>query len=625
MKTVRHAALAGALLAGLGQSAAAVEIQHLEPPSWWVGLHQRQLQLMVHGQGLASLRPRLQPYPGVKLLGSQPGDSPNYLFVDLEITADAKPGHLTLEFLRGQQALIRHDYPLQARAPGSARREGFGSRDAIYLIVPDRFAQGQPPRALVATADLGDPPRREDPDGRHGGDLRGIAQHLDYIAAMGFTQLWPTPLLENRQPQYSYHGYATTDLYKIDPRFGSNEEYRALVKAARAKGLGVIQDIVPNHIGSGHWWLRDLPTRDWLNNPSGTPYLETSHRHTTQLDAYAAPSDREHFSGGWFVPTMPDLNQREPRVATYLTQNAIWWIEYAGLTGLRVDTYPYSDKAFLARWSAAIMAEYPRLSLVGEEMVNNPLLVAYWLRGARTHDGYASSMPSMMDFPLHGLLREALVEPEEQGEGRGLGKLYEAMVNDALYPEPARLILFEGNHDTNRIFSALSEDVALNRMAMAFIATTIRTPQFFYGSEILMKSPIERRDGLVRGDFPGGWAGDAVNAFTGTGLNAEQAAMQAWLRRLLNWRKSARAVHEGKLMHYAPREGCYVFFRHTQDAKVMVVLNKNHAEHRLDTRRFIEMLGPRSRGTEVFSGIELALGESLALPPRSVLVLDVRE
>ena len=579
----------------------------------------KSLQLMVHGEGLAELKPRLH-CPGVVLRGSTPGSSRNYLFVDLEIGAQARPGLCRLEFLRGRQVQVRHDYRLLERAGGSAQRIGFGPKDAIYLIVPDRFANGNAGNDNVPG--LGDQAQRSDSNGRHGGDLQGMTEHLDYIAGMGFTQIWPTPLLENKQPQYSYHGYSATDLYQIDPRFGSNADSFRFIVQARAKGLGVIQDIVPNHIGSGHWWMADLPSPDWIN--PALPYTETNHRHTTQQDPYAVASDRERFTKGWFVPTMPDLNQRNPRVATYLVQNAIWWIESAGLSGLRVDTYPYSDKAFLTRWSKALLDEYPRLTLVGEEMNSNPAMLAYWLRGHRNPDGYVSHMPAMMDFPLHGVLREALTEPEGQGYGVGLGKLYEAMVNDSQYPEPARMVLFEGNHDTNRIFSALGEDAALNRMAMVVIATTRRTPQLFYGSEILMTSPLQREDGQVRADFPGGWAGDAVNAFTGQGLSAPQLDAQNDLRRLLNWRKTARVVHEGALLHYAPQAGEYVYFRPTDKARLMVVLNKNTAPTDLDTRRFAEMLTAESKGVDVTTGERHELGSLLMLPARSALVMELR-
>jgi glycosidase len=619
MMPINKSLLAALLLLALPVAAQPTPIEHLEPAFWWAGMKNGSLQLMVHGEGVAALQPRLS-YAGVSLRGSERGGSANYLFVDLDISPQARPGEFQIDFIRGQQVAASYRYRLLPRTAGSSERPGFDSRDAIYLVVPDRFANGDPANDDIAS--MGDKARRSDAGGRHGGDLKGIAEHLDYIAGMGFTQLWPTPLLENKQPRYSYHGYSPTDLYQIDPRFGSNEDYRQLVERARAKGLGVIQDVVPNHIGSGHWWMKDLPAPDWINNSAG-PYRETNHRHMTQMDPYAAPGDRARFTDGWFVPTMPDLNQRNPRLAAYLVQNAIWWIEYAGLSGLRVDTYPYSDKAFLSRWTKAIRDEYPRLTLVGEEMSNNPLMVAHWLAGTLHADGYVSQMPSMMDFPLHQSLREALTEPEGAGYGKGLGKLYEAMVNDALYPEPARMVLFEGNHDTNRIFSAVGEDLALNRLAMAFIATTVRTPQFFYGTEILMKSPIERDDGLVRADFPGGWAGDKIDAFTGQGLSPQQLDAQRYLRRLLNWRKTARAVHEGRLMHYDPLDGCYVYFRYTDREKVMVVLNKNAKAVALDTRRFKEMLDVGAVGTDVISGERHAMGPTLNVPARSALILEL--
>ncbi|MBV8605101.1 MAG: cyclomaltodextrinase C-terminal domain-containing protein [Pelomonas sp.] len=620
--------LAAALFAVAGVAARA-DVDHVEPPSWWVGMHAPRLELMLHGSGLAALTPRLAPGAdgktpaGVRLAGASPGTA-NYLFVDLDIAPDAQPATLTLELLDAQGAVReRVAYALAARTPGSAERRGFDSHDAIYLVVPDRFANGDPHNDTVAG--LGDPADRAKPGGRHGGDLAGLEQHLDYIAGLGFTQLWPTPLVENRQPQYSYHGYSITDLYRIDPRFGTNAQYRDFVAAARARGLGVIQDVVPNHIGSGHWWLADLPAPDWIN-PS-RPYVETNHRHSVQADPYAAPSDLARLTDGWFSPTMPDLNSREPHLATYLTQNAIWWIEYAGLSGLRVDTYPYSDRGFLARWSAAIMAEYPHFSMVGEEMSDRPELLAYWLRGHRNADGYASSLPALMDFPLYGVLREALTEPEGQGFGRGWGRLFEAQLGDLLYPEPERLVLLDGNHDTNRIYSAFGDDADLVRLALAFIATTNRTPQLFYGTEILMKSPVERDDGRVRADMPGGWPGDRVDAFTGRGLTPAQRAMQDFVRRLFNWRKTSRAVAEGRLMHYDPQGGVYVYFRYLPGGagKVMVALNKNRQAVSLDTRRFAEMLDAASVGRDVIGGATLPLGRTLEVPARGLRILEVKD
>jgi len=607
-----------ALLAGT--CAQAQSVDRVEPPFWWVGMKHRPLQVMLHGQRLGGLTAQVSA-PGVSVKRTIALPNPNYLVVELDVAPNAKPGPISLALKRGHATVLRQPYELRARAPGSARRQGFGPADAIYLVVPDRFANGNPANDNVEA--LGDPVNRADHGGRHGGDLQGIAQHLDYIAGLGFTQLWPTPVVENKQAKYSYHGYSATDLYRVDPRFGSNEDYRQLSEQARAKGIGLIMDLVPNHIGSGHAWMQDMPAPDWLNHPDH--YVETNHRHVTVQDRYAAASDKAGLTDGWFVPTMPDLNQRQPLLATYLVQNAIWWIEYAGLTGIRADTYPYSDKAFLARWSGTIMAEYPNLSIVGEEMTDHPSMVAYWLRGHRNHDGYVSHMPSMMDFPLHGALRQALVEPEGQGYGIGLGRLYEALVDDMQYPEPTRLVLFEGNHDTNRVFSALGEDVALNKLALVYLATIARTPQMFYGSEILMKSPIERNDGIVRSDFPGGWAGDAVDAFTGQGLDDDQRATQAFVKRLFNWRKTSAAVQRGRLTHYAPDRGTYTYFRTDEKtgAQVMVVLSKATTEVRLDMRRFAELLPSSAKGRELFSGATLDLGRELVVSPRSALVIDL--
>jgi glycosidase len=617
LKLLLHFALAAiGLLATL--PAHAYEIEHLEPRSWWVGMKNPQLQLMVHGERIAELTPELR-HPGVTLKRSSRTDNPNYLFLDLLIAPSAQPGELLLRFKHGGKVVLSQRYALQARRPGSAQRRGFDQRDAIYLIVPDRFANGDPGNDQLAA--LGDLLDRSNPSARHGGDLQGIADHLDYIAGMGFTQIWPTPLVENKQPEYSYHGYSATDLYKIDPRFGSNESYRALVAAAKAKGIGFIQDVAPNHIGSGHWWLRDLPSRDWLNPQQ--PYVETNHRHTTAFDRYAASSDRRRFNQGWFVPTMPDLNQRNPLLATYLVQNAVWWIEYADLSGLRVDTYPYSDKAFMSRWSKAILDEYPRLSLVGEEMSNNPVMVSYWLRGMRNADGYRSYMPSMMDFPLFDTLRQALVEPEGQGYGVGFGRLYDAMVNDMLYPEPGRLVLFDGNHDTSRIYSALGEDEGLLRMALVFIATTRRIPQFLYGTELLMSSPLQRDDGAVRADFPGGWPADSASGFSAAGLSPRQIATQSFMRKLLNWRKTASAVHDGRLVHFNPLGGSYVYFRQNARQTVMVAMNKNAQEIELETARFAEVMGRRARGVDLISGVSFDISKHIKIPARSALVLEL--
>jgi glycosidase len=601
-------------------AATAQSIDHLEPPFWWVGMKVRSLQLMVHGDHIGDLTPRLT-HRGVTLRPSTQVENPNYLFLQMDIAPNTPAGSFAIGFYRGRNKVLTQTFELRARTPGSAQRQGFGPADAVYLIVPDRFANGNTLNDSVPG--YSDTANRTDPNGRHGGDLQGMADRLDYIAGMGFTQIWPTPLVENNEPKYSYHGYAATNHYRIDPRFGSNEDYRRFVAQSRAKGLGVIQDIVLNHIGVHHWWMADLPSRDWINNPG--KYAQTTHAHITALDPHGSDSDLRAFADGWFDTSMPDLNQRQPLMAQYLIQNTVWWIEYAGLSGIREDTYSYADKAFLARWSQRVMLEYPHLNIVGEEMSYQPAMVAYWQRGQHNHDGYVSHMPSMMDFPLFGALKSALTTPE--GREQGLYELYHALGMDFVYADPGQLMMLDGNHDTNRLFAGLNQDMGLTRMALAFVATTQRIPQFFYGTELAMTGPKERDDGLVRADFPGGWAGDTQDAVSGAGLSEAQRELQAWLRKLLNWRKSSVAVHQGKLMQYGPKEGVYAYFRYDKGnaVKVMVVMNKNPTDVTLDTTRFSEMLGAQARGTDVITGQVLALGQTLQLPARSVKVLEVRD
>ncbi|OEZ58564.1 glycoside hydrolase family 13 protein [Duganella sp. HH105] len=618
MKNTTLAALLASLLPVWAHAAPDYRIDHMEPPLWWTGMHNSKLQLMVHGPQIADLEPTLA-YPGVRIASVARVANRNYLFIDLEIAPDAAPGKLDLAFGRGSRAL-HYGYQLLARSPGSAQRVGFGSGDAIYEVMPDRYANANP--ANDNAPDMAERANRADGSGRHGGDLQGIADHLDYIAGMGFTTVWPTPLLESNMPAYSYHGYASTNHYRIDPRYGSNEEYRSFVAQARAKGLGVIQDVVLNHIGSKHWWMQDMPTPDWLTYQG--KFVPTEHHRVAVQDPYASAEDRRNFTAGWFVEDMPDLNQANPYVATYLIQNNIWWIEYAGLSGLRVDTYGYSDTSFLSRWSGSVMAEYPKLNLVGEEW--SPLIpvVAFWQEGKRNFNGYVSHMPSMMDFPLTYTMRRALAAQE--GGEQSLTNLYETLSQDYLYPNAGNLVLFEGNHDVSRIYSELNADDGLFRMAMAFVATAPRIPQFYAGTEVQMTSTTKGRDDAsYRHDFPGGWPGDAVNAFTGAGLSAQQAAAQAYVKKLLNWRKGASVIHHGKMMHYGPEQNTYVYFRYDGARKVMVAFNKNSTDTVLKTARFHEMLAGVRAGVDVATGKRLSLDGEVTLPARSALILEIEQ
>jgi len=610
------------VLAPLALVAAPADIQRVEPPNWWTGFQETSLQLMVYGREISMYQPSVD-YPGVTIERVEKVNSPNYLFVYLDIAPETRPGPFDITF-SGKGLTLTHPYELRAKNPDPAYTRGFDSSDAIYLITPDRFANGDPGNDNVDG--MGDPADRGNPGGRHGGDIQGIIDNLDYIKGMGFTAVWLNPLLENAMPSYSYHGYATTDFYRVDPRYGSNESYRELVATARNKGIGVIMDMIVNHIGSEHWWMDDLPTDDWLNF-QGDPKI-TSHEHITEQDPYASEFDTRLYSDGWFVDTMPDLNQRNPLLADYLTQNALWWIEYLGIAGIRMDTYPYPDKHYMSGWTKRLLLEYPGFNMVGEEWVDNPAAVAYWQRGQENRDGYVSYLPSLMDFPLQNALRWGLVTAEkskmEDLRPGGLIYLFRALANDFVYPDPAALVIFPDNHDMSRIFTQLGEDYDLFRMAMAYVLTMRGVPQIYYGTEILMENTGDESHGVIRSDFPGGWAGDTRNAFTGDGLTGQQREAQDFLRRLLSWRRDKAVIHSGDLTHFVPEDGTYVYFRHDTEDSVMVVLNKNPGTATLALERFAERLRGYREGVDVVTGEIVKLEEQLDVPARSVMLLDLR-
>jgi len=592
-------------------------IERVEPPFWWVGFKERDLQILVYGDGISTYVPKILA-SGVSLKKVKHVKSPNYLFLDVTLGSDTETGSFDIVFEKEGNVSLTHKYELKAREAGSAGRHGFDASDAIYLITPDRFANGN--ASNDNAFGMGDRLARSNKDGRHGGDVEGITQHLDYIENMGFTAFWLNPVLENAQPSGSYHGYATTDFYKVDPRFGSNAAFKDMVVKARAKNIDVIMDMIANHSGSEHWWMKDLPTEDWVNY--GGKYVNTSHRRTTIQDPYSAPSDRKKFSDGWFVKTMPDLNQRNKLMAQYLIQNAIWWIEYSGISGIRMDTYPYPDKDFMTEWTYRVMQEYPHFNIVGEEWTNNPVVVSYWQRGKQNFDGYVSHLPSMMDFPLQDSMVKALTEDESWGGGLML--LYKMMANDVLYPDPANLVIFPDNHDMSRIFTQLGEDKDLFKMALAHTLTMRGIPQIYYGTEILMKNPGTTDHGIIRTDFPGGWPEDKINAFTGEDLSADALEAQTYLRNILRWRKDKTVIHTGKLMHYVPEEGVYVYFRYNTADKVMVVLNKNGTATDLELERFSEMLRDVKEGKDVATGHIYSLSGTTKLPARSALILELQ-
>ena len=596
--------------------AAAASIDRVEPPNWWTGFEHGELQVLLYGEDIGRFRASVD-HPGVNLARSMSVASPNYLFVYLDI-ADATPGTFDIVLTAGDETLTT-SYTLIARDPDLATADGFTAADAIYLITPDRFANADPGNdAVDGFEDRG--PARDEPYGRHGGDLAGITANLDYIRDLGMTAIWLNPVLENAMPNASYHGYAITDYYKVDPRFGTNESYRDLADAARERGIKLIMDQIENHAGSGHWWMSDLPSPDWINFDN--TYVQTTHARTTNQDPYASRYDQEMHASGWFDVAMPDLNQRNPLLADYLIQNSIWWVEYLGLGGIRQDTYPYPDKHFMSEWTRRIMAEYPNFNIVGEEWSLNPNVTSYWQAGKENHDGYVSYLPSVFDFPVQVAFNNALNAPVPAW-GSVWTPLYELVGMDYLYPDPMNLVIFPDNHDMSRIYTQLDEDDALYDMAMVYYATMRGIPQIYYGTEIRMSHPGTDSHGVIRSDFPGGWDGDRKNAFTGRGLSRKERDAQALVRKLFNWRKSADVVHSGHFMHYAPVGQAYVYFRYDDNDSVMVILNRDADAVTLDTTPFRERLDGYRFGTDVLSGKRFSVESPLTVPGRSALLLEL--
>ncbi len=597
---------------------AKVKMERVEPPFWWVGMNNPELQIMLQADDISQFNVEID-YPGISLSRVEKVPNPNFLFVYLNISSDSKPGVLPI-VLKNTKGKIQAEiqYELKKRDKQGAEYQGFSQEDVMYLITPDRFVNGDPSNDDMPG--MLEKANRNDKNGRHGGDIAGIDKALPYIKDMGFTAIWVNPVLENNMPAFSYHGYAATDFYKIDPRYGTNEQYRDLSIKASKMGIKMIMDLILNHCGSEHWWMKDMPTPDWINH--GNEYVRTNHRRQVIQDPYVSQEDYKGFADGWFVETMPDMNQRNPIFATYLIQNSIWWVEYAKLAGIRMDTYPYPDKDFMTDWTCALMDEYPNLNIVGEEWTENPALVAHWQKGKVNPNGYTSCLPSLMDFPLQGALTRGLRDQDSR-YGSGLIKIYDMLTNDFLYADPFELVIFPDNHDMDRFYTQVNEDIDLYKMGMAYIATMRGIPQIYYGTEVLMSNtghPGEHA--IIRSDFPGGWEGDETDAMSGKGLSEEQKEAQEVAKKIFNWRKTAKVVHDGKLMHYAPEDGVYVFFRYDDDNTVMVVLNKNVKPTFLNTERFHERLEGFSSGKDVLTDKEFKLDE-LVVPARAALILEL--
>lgn len=593
-----------------------VTLERVEPMFWWVGLKSPDLQLMVYGRNIAATDIFIQ-YPGVELVSVSKVQNPNYLFVDLKLSGNVLPGSFEIQFKKENKTIETYRYELKAREKDSASRVGFNSSDVIYLITPDRFVNGNPQNDWVEGTK--EKPNRNDRDGRHGGDIRGIINSLDYLQKMGFTAVWLNPVLENNMTRVSYHGYSTTDFYKVDPRYGTNEEYRELNDELDKRGMKLIMDMIFNHCGSEHWWMDDMPMPDWINNYPD--YKITSHRRTVNQDPHASEADRAIMANGWFVPTMPDLNQRNPFMAKYLIQNSIWWIEYVGLEGIRQDTWPYPDKNMMADWTKRVLEEYPDFNIVGEEWSLNPAIVSYWQKGKVNSDGYQCFLPSLMDFPLQSAVASAL--KNEETWGTGLVQLYETLANDFQYADADNLVVFPDNHDMSRFYVQVGEDVNLLKMGVAYFLTTRGIPQIYYGTEILMKHPGDHH-GDIRAEFPGGWADHKINAVTGAGLTTEQKEMQEFVSTIQNWRKNKPVIHSGKMKHFVPEDGTYTYFRYNDAETVMIVLNKNSSEKTLSTDRFSEIINGFSSGKEIITSSKILNLSEIKIPARSAMIIELK-
>ena len=631
-------AVAGMVSCGSGPESDPEKIQdagtrvgRVEPLSWWTGM-KTPLQLMVCGDGISRYDVRIEGGKGVKAGAVHKADSPDYLFVDVEISPDAVPGTYYIVFDDGTDK-FKYSYEIAARSKGSAERGSFSTADMVYLIMPDRFANGDP--SNDATDDTAEKPDRDGFFGRHGGDIQGIIDHLDYISDLGATAVWCTPLLLDDEPEGSYHGYACADYYRIDPRFGSNGLYREFVGKAHEKGLKVIMDIVTNHCGTAHWWMKNLPFEDWVH--VFPEYTGTNVCFSTNMDPNASKYDLNLQESGWFVPSMPDMNLDNPFVLQYFKQWAVWWIEYAGLDGFRVDTYPYNEKKPMSEWCAAVLEEYPGFNIVGECWTSSIPQLAYWQGGNANRDGFDSHLPSIMDFPLQEAICKGL-PTDSQAWGEGMVRVYDCLSHDFVYHDLSRMMLFVGNHDMDRIGDVLRHNADRQKIAIAMMATMRGIPQMFYGDEMMFVSKDRSQGhGGLRVDFPGGWAGDKVNLFTAGGraraaVNTDgkpvpegfAADMHDYTRTLFQWRKGKKVIHDGRTMHFLTRDNTYAYFRYDDTDAVFVFINNSRGKKHIPWSHYAEIADGLHDGRNVLTGESAEVSDSTVVGPRQVLIVEYK-
>lgn len=605
------------LLIFISNSIFAIDIKTVDPAFWWAGMKNAELQILIHGDNVAKSDVAITSKT-VRLKETVKLESPNYLLLYLDLS-DAKPEKFDIVLQQGKDRKVV-PYELLERKPGSSDRIGFNSSDVLYLIMPDRFANGDPSNDVIKGMRESKVDRK-DQYARHGGDFKGVSDHLDYIHDLGITAIWFNPVLENDMPEGSYHGYASTDYYKVDRRFGTNQEFVTLVDKVHAKGMKVVMDMIFNHCGSEHFFFKDRPSHDWFNYPDG--YVQTSYKTMSQFDPYASSYDKKKAVDGWFVESMPDLNQRNPHVAKYLIQNSIWWIEYGGIDGIRQDTHPYADYDMMSRWCKEVTDEYPDFNIVGETWLNNNVSVSFWQKDSKLAYPKNSYLRSVMDFPLMDVMNAAFDE-ETSDWGQGLSRIHEYLAQDIVYANPMDLLIFLDNHDTARFYRTMEQTKNLNRykQALAFLLTIRGIPQLYYGTEILMAADKSEGDGYLRRDFPGGWNDDKDNLFLEDNRTAQQKEAFDYTRKLLQWRKGNEVISKGSLKHFATSNSVYVYERKYNGKSVVLFFCGSDTEKTVNLDLYKEVL-PANQAKDIISENIVNLSDrTLTIAPRSVLILE---
>ena len=597
---------------------AAGEVTRVEPLSWWTGMN-TPLQLLIGGENISEYTLSIEGGKGVSVKAIHDADNPNFIFADVEIADNATPGTYYLVFTHGDKQ-FKYAYNIEQRREGSAERTSFTTADVIYLLMPDRFANGDP--SNDSTECTTEKAARDEFFGRHGGDLQGKIDHLDYIASLGATTIWPTPLLLDNEPRETYHGYACADYYHIDPRFGSNELYREFVAKAHEKDLKVIMDVVTNHCGVAHWWMTDMPFEDWVH--VFPEYTGTNVCFSTNMDPNASNYDLNLQESGWFVPSMPDMNLNNPFVLQYFKQWAVWWIEYANLDGFRVDTYPYNEKEPMSEWCASVRAEYPSINIVGECWTSSIPQLAYWQGDNANRDGFNSNLPAVMDFPLQEAICHAL-SCDNPGWGQGMTRVYDCLSHDFVYHDLSNMMIFAGNHDMNRIGDTIGKNPKRAKLAMTLMATMRGIPQIFYGDEMMFCSKdLSQGHGGLRVDFPGGWQEDKVNLFSSEGRTGLHKELFDYSQRLLQWRKGKEVIHNGQTMHFMTRDNTYAYFRYNDEEAVFVYINNSGETKRIPWSNYAEIAASLHDGVDVLSGEPTTVSDTTEVGAHEALVVEFK-